>query len=491
MIRHLWIALFLLPSLSGVTLAGEATGKLQSELNAFMQSPQYNYAPATAARAQALLGAALMAEDKQDSEQLQSAIKEAGKALDEARNNARLFEKQFTDLIDLRRAANEAIPYARQEAPTSTTDPKRLIREAEESFKATVSAAENGDLGQAQQQAATAKQRYTHVIDKCLPAIIDQAGETISRAAASGAKRYAPVTYEHAKQAMDGLQRYLDGVVSETPVHPARAILLAEQARDMAKQVKSWRRDTGSHEALVLQARKERLRLAGILGMKIDDPELDDISIDQLATRSADIMRELKEQQQRNADMKQQMTAEFEQRLQQKLAEVKNEIQTEKDQQLSNMKEAFRAKLERETFETKRQKQLQKLFKPDEAVILANLDGSLLLRLSSLKFSSGSSKINQRYFDLLGRVKEGLALYGDRKVRIEGHTDNRGDVKLNQQLSLKRAEAVRDFLIAAGTPGRQLKALGYGEVKPIASNEFEKGRAMNRRIDIIIEASHD
>jgi len=47
---------------------------------------------------------------------------------------------------------------------------------------------------------------------------------------------------------------------------------------------------------------------------------------------------------------------------------------------------------------------------------------------------------------------------------------------------------VRDFLIAAGMDGSRLKALGYGEVRPIASNDYDRGLAMNRRIDIIIQA---
>jgi len=89
---------------------------------------------------------------------------------------------------------------------------------------------------------------------------------------------------------------------------------------------------------------------------------------------------------------------------------------------------------------------------------------------------------------LLGRLKQAMDIYQDRSLRIEGHTDDRGDVKPNQVLSLKRAEAVRDFLIAAGADGTRLKALGYGEVRPIASNEFTQGRDMNRRIDVIINA---
>ena len=153
--------------------------------------------------------------------------------------------------------------------------------------------------------------------------------------------------------------------------------------------------------------------------------------------------------------------------------------------------EAFRAKLERETFEAKRQKRLRDLFEKGEVELLVNLDGSLLIRLTSLQFSSGSSKIDAGYYNLLGKLKEALAVYGERKIRIEGHTERKGAVKTNHKISLKRAEAVRDFLIAAAMDGSRIKALGYGEVRPVASNEFKKGRAMNRRIDIVIEAQHD
>jgi len=155
--------------------------------------------------------------------------------------------------------------------------------------------------------------------------------------------------------------------------------------------------------------------------------------------------------------------------------------------QMGELKEAFRAKLERETFETRRQQKLHKIFKPAEVEILANLDGSLLLRLSALQFASSRTNIDKKYFDLLSRIRTGLELYPERKIIIEGHTDNRGDPKGNQILSLKRAETVRDFLIAAGMDGSHLKALGYGEVRPVASNDYDRGRAMNRRIDIIIQ----
>jgi len=173
--------------------------------------------------------------------------------------------------------------------------------------------------------------------------------------------------------------------------------------------------------------------------------------------------------------------------LEEKTTALRNDLAQMQGKQMGELKEAFRAKLERETFETRRQQKLRKIFNPGEVEILVNLDGSLLLRLSALHFASSRTNIDKKYFDLLSRIRTGLELYPERKIIIEGHTDNRGDPKANQLLSLKRAETVRDFLIAAGMDGSRLKALGYGEVRPVASNDYERGRAMNRRIDIIIQ----
>jgi outer membrane protein OmpA-like peptidoglycan-associated protein len=155
---------------------------------------------------------------------------------------------------------------------------------------------------------------------------------------------------------------------------------------------------------------------------------------------------------------------------------------------VANIKSGFHAKLERETFEKKRQKQIRNLFQKNEAEIITNLDGSLLIRAKKIKFGSSSSKIDGKHFDFLGRIKEALDMYPSRNIVIEGHTDSSGDAKKNRKLSLARAEAVQEFLIAAGMNAERIKALGYGEVKPIATNMYKKGRAMNRRIDIVIQA---
>ncbi|MCF6208313.1 MAG: OmpA family protein [Ghiorsea sp.] len=144
--------------------------------------------------------------------------------------------------------------------------------------------------------------------------------------------------------------------------------------------------------------------------------------------------------------------------------------------------------MEQETFESKRQNKLRKQFQKDEVDIITNIYWSLVIRAKKVQFEPNSSKVDGKYFDVLARIKDALMLYPNRKISIEGHTDSSGDAKTNRKLSLQRAEAVRKFLTAAGMSASRIRALGFGEAKPIASNMYKKGRAMNRRIDIVIGA---
>ena len=71
-------------------------------------------------------------------------------------------------------------------------------------------------------------------------------------------------------------------------------------------------------------------------------------------------------------------------------------------------------------------------------------------------------------------------------VSVDGHTDDQGEAGRNQALSERRAEAVLQYLAAAGVPRGRLSAIGYGESKPVASNGTDNGRRANRRIEFTV-----
>ena len=72
----------------------------------------------------------------------------------------------------------------------------------------------------------------------------------------------------------------------------------------------------------------------------------------------------------------------------------------------------------------------------------------------------------------------------DLRVSVEGHTDAMGSDAYNQALSERRAQAVKRYLVSAGVDASRLETMGYGESQPVASNDTEDGRAMNRRVEL-------
>ena len=72
------------------------------------------------------------------------------------------------------------------------------------------------------------------------------------------------------------------------------------------------------------------------------------------------------------------------------------------------------------------------------------------------------------------------------KLEIQGHTDNRGKLNFNMQLSESRANAVRDYLVRSGVAASRLLAKGYGPTRPKRPNITKRNRAMNRRVEFLI-----
>ena len=89
--------------------------------------------------------------------------------------------------------------------------------------------------------------------------------------------------------------------------------------------------------------------------------------------------------------------------------------------------------------------------------------------------------------ELLLRAVEFLKDNPQFVVEIQGHTDSTGSDEVNEHLSQQRAEAVRQYLVANRTLSYdRIVALGYGSMRPLASNQTAEGRAINRRIDVIV-----
>jgi len=129
----------------------------------------------------------------------------------------------------------------------------------------------------------------------------------------------------------------------------------------------------------------------------------------------------------------------------------------------------------------------QELAAVEGANIRRNANTLALTFKSESMFDVDSTQLKPSASDEIFRVSKVLNEYPQTTLLIAGHTDSTGSEQYNQQLSERRAEAVKNALAGNGVNPARIRTIGYGESKPIASNDSEAGRQMNRRVEITIE----
>jgi outer membrane protein OmpA-like peptidoglycan-associated protein len=130
----------------------------------------------------------------------------------------------------------------------------------------------------------------------------------------------------------------------------------------------------------------------------------------------------------------------------------------------------------------KQRKELEKI-----AEVKKTENGLLVQMKNDILFDTNSDGVKPAGLEDLSKMGDILAKYSDDRVRIEGHTDASGDDKHNQQLSERRAAAVKAVLVSRGVQESQIIVAGLGETKPVSDNATVAGRAKNRRVELHID----
>jgi outer membrane protein OmpA-like peptidoglycan-associated protein len=113
----------------------------------------------------------------------------------------------------------------------------------------------------------------------------------------------------------------------------------------------------------------------------------------------------------------------------------------------------------------------------------------LIVNMADVLFDTGSSTLRTAAREKLAKISGIVLAHPGLSLQIEGHTDSVGGDQMNQQLSERRADSVRDFLIAQGVAGSSVTAKGFGKTQPIASNDTADGRQKNRRVDLVVSGA--
>jgi outer membrane protein OmpA-like peptidoglycan-associated protein len=164
----------------------------------------------------------------------------------------------------------------------------------------------------------------------------------------------------------------------------------------------------------------------------------------------------------------------------------RREAQAQAQQLTQAQAQAEAERRAREEAERRANEALAGLQRSGEVGVREDVRGTVLTLSGSVLFASGQSDLLPSARNRLEDVAEALKQSGNR-LTIEGHTDAKGPDQYNEELSLRRAEQVRDFLVAQGISPDRISVRGMGKYSPVASNATAEGRANNRRVEIVLQ----
>lgn len=114
-------------------------------------------------------------------------------------------------------------------------------------------------------------------------------------------------------------------------------------------------------------------------------------------------------------------------------------------------------------------------------------DNVILNMPGHVTFATASADLNLQFFDVLDSVALVVQEYDKTVIEVAGHTDSTGSVEFNQALSERRASTVATYIHNRGVAANRFITIGYGQHRPIATNETAAGRQQNRRVEITLE----
>lgn len=470
---------------TAVLLIGASTTHAQNELrNTFFKEADAAKAAADSANAE-LLAPRSYGRGVKEYNDAEEGLRR-GRNIEFVRTNAAEAANHFKTAAEAAQLASTALAQvmkSRQDAANARApelSPEIWV-EAQRKFGDAIRLLERGDLKNAKRRDIEATSLYR---DAELVAIkaqyLSETRRLLADADRARVGRYAPLTLGKAKQLLADAERELNENRYDTdlPRSLARqANYEAKHAIYLSEVVRKVRDKKLTAEELVLSWEQQMSVVAGAADVV---PDMED-GPERLASELVAFVERLRNENQRL----EQENAEDDIRL----ADLEEELRA-LDERLGGAtaeRAALVQRLEAQNRVKEQFSQVEKMFSGDEARVFRQGD-TVIMRLVGLTFDSGASQIRPDSFDLLAKVEKAIDVFPRSELTIEGHTDSHGGDDLNQKLSQERAESVQQYMInAMRIPTYRLIATGYGETRPVASNETASGREKNRRIDIVIK----
>lgn len=410
-------------------------------------------------------------------------LSEVESALTRAEGFEEVGKVLLRDAIESRAAAAEA--GAPDFATSEWSDAEKVMREAGERV-------ERGDQNGTRSRAASAEQLYRAAeLVAIRTDVLGKARDARSAASSAEAQKWSASTFADA----DALLRQAERDLTENRYDRSGARDLARRSQSQFKRAERISRtaqriddDVRTRlETLILDHEANVGRIAESLNRDPDfasgiESITEEVvtSIESLHEDRSNLQQELARKNQeidrlRNVEMA-------------RLKELVDSLDT-RLAMLEQRERAVMAELRVREEDEEKVLRVKEIFDSSEADVLIS-GNQLILRLYGLAFASGSAEIRPDNFALLTKVQRVLREFPNSPAVVAGHTDSRGNDAMNLSLSQRRADAVREYLLANMSIGEeQVSAVGFGEARPIASNDSAEGQAKNRRIDVIVSMS--
>ncbi len=299
-----------------------------------------------------------------------------------------------------------------------------------------------------------------------IPLTLLEARNAVAIAQATGAQQYAPEVLARAQQQLDRGDEYLQENKSTSTIGTVArgATEAAEDAR-----ILTIRRKADAQVAAEQQAAEERTKQAQQQAVKEQGraQEAREQTMQAQQAKAEALQAQQQSEAARQAALAQQQV-------------LAAQAQTAQAQAQTAEQRAQAAEQDKEQMRQRLLTQLNQVLQTQDSA------RGLIVNMSDVLFDTNQSTLKPGAKMRLAKVAGIIQAYPDLKLNIEGYTDSTGSVEHNQELSERRAAAVRDFLIAQGVGLNNVSAQGFGPSNPVASNSTPQGRQMNRRVDLVV-----
>lgn len=420
---------------------------LNSEVkNAKAKGSEY-LAPESYATAQKSLNSAMNSAYNDKKDDASEAATKGLKVIDKMKKDTDSSRQLLSEVLSARERA--------MKAGAATLQSEKLA-ELDKDLKETSALIEKGNIEKAKQNRPKLLEGYTQLeLTALKQGTADRAKSAIASAKQQGAEKYAPKTIARAEEEMALAVTILDADRTQTAkadVQANKAKYLAEQSAAITETVKDFDRRDYTMEDVVLWHQAQLSTVNEPIGGELPFNQSSDAvvlslkaSIDKLKAAEADYSKQL--------------------------------AATEKERLVADKKESAVKK----QFET-----VQAMFTAEEANVFLQRE-NVLISAHGFVFPSGVSEIQTVNFPLMNKIIRAIKIFPDSRIEVSGHTDSTGSDSRNKTLSQARAEKVGKFLTEVGEiSAKRISAFGYGESRPLASNETAQGREENRRVEIKI-----